>query len=446
MLLKNSDSILPLDASDTSIAVIGTDASTDARTSGGGTGGVNSSGTVTPLEGITRAASSGVTVGYDDGSSPGSAAALAARSSVAVVFASTGESEGTDLSSIDLCSADNALISAVAAANPNTIVVLNTGSAVTMPWLSSVKGVLEAWYPGQQDGTAIANILFGTSNPSGHLPVTFPTSLSQVPASTSAQWPGANGQVHYSEGVDVGYRWYDSEDLAPQYPFGYGLSYTTFSYSNLQIGRLPKGGEATVTATVTNTGHWAGADVAQLYVTDPAASGQPPRQLEGFARVDLQPGQSRTITFPLTAGNLRHWDPSTGNWATSTGDYGVAVGDADDAAALQLTGSVTVSADQLGQPVTVTEPGPQEGPDGAAVSLQVSASDSTTNQRLKSRATGLPAGVSILPTGLITGTPTTPGTTTVTVTAEDATGAQAETSFTWTIELPRRNRDDRARL
>src|SRR5262249_36559527 len=138
---------------------------------------------------------SGVTVSYNNGSSDSSAAALAASSSVAVVFVSLGESEGSDLTSIDLGSADDNLISAVAAANPNTIVVLNPGSAVTMPWLSSVKGVLEAWYPGQDDGTAIAALLFGNADPSGHLPVTFPVSLSQVPASGAAQWPGQNGTV-----------------------------------------------------------------------------------------------------------------------------------------------------------------------------------------------------------------------------------------------------------
>ena len=255
MLLKNSGSVLPLSASkDSSIAVIGADASTSPQTAGGGSAGVNSSGTVTPLQGITAAAPSGVTVSYNNGSSDSSAASAAAAASVAVVFANLNESEGSDLTSIDLGSAQDALISAVAAANPNTIVVLNTGSAVVMPWLSSVKGVLEAWYPGQEDGTAIASLLFGTADPSGHLTVTFPTSLSEVPASTAAQWPGVNGTVQYSEGVDVGYRWYNAQKLTPLYPFGYGLSYTTFSFSNLKVGTLTAGGAATVTATVTNTG------------------------------------------------------------------------------------------------------------------------------------------------------------------------------------------------
>ncbi len=158
--------------------------------------------------------------------------------------------------------------------------------------------MLEAWYPGQEDGPAIGAILFGSADPSGHLPVTFPTSLSQVPASTAAQWPGQNGTVQYSEGIDVGYRWYDSQGLTPLFPFGYGLSYTSFSFSNLKIGSLVAGGAATVSATVTNTGSRAGADVAQLYVTDPSASGEPPRQLEGFARVSLAAGREPDRQLP----------------------------------------------------------------------------------------------------------------------------------------------------
>ena len=433
VLLKNSGNVLPLGSADTSVAVIGADASTSAQTAGGGSAGVNSSGTVTPLTGITKAAPAGVSVSYNDGSSTSSAAALAAKSSVAVVFASSFESESSDLSGIDLSSSENSLISAVAAANPNTVVVLNTGSAVTMPWLNSVKGVLEAWYPGQSDGTAIANILFGTTNPSGHLPVTFPTSLSQVPANTSAQWPGINGSVQYSEGVDVGYRWYDSKGLTPLFPFGYGLSYTTFAYSNVSVTPLTAGGAATVTATVTNTGSRAGADVAQLYVSEPAASGQPPRQLEGFARVDLQPGQSQTVSFPLTEQNLRYWNAGTNNWATSTGDYGLAVGDADSAGALTATATLAVSANQLGQPVGITSPGPQEGLAGTAVSVQVTVGNSTAGRTPAFTASGLPAGVSISSSGQITGTPTTAGTTTVDVTAKDTDGAQATTTFLWTV-------------
>ncbi len=431
MLLKNNGGVLPLTSADKSVAVIGADASSSPLTAGGGSAGVTSTGTVTPLQGITAAAPSGVTVSYNDGSSDSSAASLAASSSVAVVFASNSESEGSDLPQIDLSSAENSLISAVAAANPHTIVVLNTGSAVTMPWLSSVAGVLEAWYPGQQDGTAIAALLFGTADPSGHLTVTFPQSLSQVPASTAAQWPGTGGTVQYSEGIDVGYRWYDAQGLTPLFPFGYGLSYTTFSFSNLKVTALPKGGAATVTATVTNTGSRAGADVAQLYVTDPAAAGEPPRQLEGFARVNLAPGASQTVSFPLTQRNLSYWNTGSNAWATATGSYGIEVGDSDGH--LPLSGTLAVTSAQLGQPVTITSPGPQEGIAGHAVSVPVAAGDSTSGQSLTFTATGLPAGTSISGSGTITGTPATAGTSTVTVTAADGTGASASTSFTWTV-------------
>jgi beta-glucosidase len=432
VLLKNSGSILPLSSSDTSIAVIGADASTSPQTDGGGSAGVNSSGTVTPLQGIQAAAPSGTTVTYNNGSSDSSAASAAAAASVAIVFANLGESEGSDLSSVDLGTTQDNLISSVAAANPNTIVVLNTGSAVTMPWLSSVKGVLEAWYPGQKDGTAIASVLFGSYDPSGHLTVTFPASLSQVPASTTAQWPGTGGNVQYSEGIDVGYRWYDNQNLTPLFPFGYGLSYTTFSFSNLHVGSLTAGGAATVTATVTNTGSRAGADVAQLYVTDPSASGQPPLQLEGFQRVNLAAGASTTVTFSLTQQNLQYWNSSSNAWATSTGSYGIKVG--DSSASLPLTGTLPVASSQLGQPVTLANPGPQASLSGqAASSVTLSGQDTTGGQTLTYSATGLPAGLSISSAGVISGTPTTNGTTTVTVTAKDGNGAFASQSFVWTV-------------
>jgi beta-glucosidase len=431
VLLKNSGGVLPFGSGTSSIAVIGADASTSPQSAGGGSAAVNSSGTVTPLQGITARAGGGVNVLYDSGSSTSSAASLAASSSVAVVFVSDFESEGGDLGGIDLSSASNSLISAVAAANPNTVVVLNTGSAVTMPWLGSVKGVLEAWYPGQGDGTAIASLLFGDTNPSGHLPVTFPTSLSQVPAHTAQQWPGSGGTVQYSEGVNVGYRYYDANHLPPLFPFGFGLSYTSFAFSDLHVGALSAGGAATVTATVTNTGSRAGADIAQLYVTQPAASGEPPRQLEGFARVDLQPGAAKTVSFPLTQTNLRYWNATSDAWATSIGSYGISVGDSDGN--LPLTGTLDVTAAQLGAPLTVTNPGAQEGLTGSAVSVQLAASDSTSGQTPSFTATGLPAGVSLSSSGAITGTPTQAGTTTVDVTARDAAGAQSTVSFLWTV-------------
>ena len=432
VLLKNSGGVLPLSSSDKSIAVIGADASTSPQTAGGGSAGVNSSGTVTPLQGIRAAAPSGTTVTYNDGSADSSAASAASAASVAIVFANLGESEGSDLTSIDLGATQDNLITSVAAANPNTIVVLNTGSAVTMPWLSSVKGVVEAWYPGQEDGTAIASVLFGSYDPSGHLTVTFPASLSQVPASTTAQWPGTGGTVQYSEGIDVGYRWYDSKNVTPLFPFGYGLSYTTFSFSNLHVGSLTAGGAATVTATVTNTGSRSGADVAQLYVTDPAASGQPPLQLEGFQRVNLAAGASSTVTFPLTQQNLRYWNSSSSAWATPAGNYTVSVGDASTN--LPLTGTLAVSSGQLGVPVTLANPGAQASLAGtAASSVTLSGKDATSGQALTYSAAGLPAGLSISSAGVISGTPTADGTTTVTVSAKDGNGAYATQSFVWTV-------------
>lgn len=344
VLLKNSGNILPLSTSSVkSIAVIGDDASTSVQSAGGGSASVVAPYVVSPLQGITSRAGSGVTVTYAP-TDVSQAVAAAQSASVAVVFASDFESEGSDLSSIDLPSAENQVISAVAAANPNTIVVLNTGSAVTMPWLSQVKGVLEAWYPGQEDGNAIAAVLFGDVNPSGHLPVTFPKSLSDVPASTPAQWPGVNGQVQYSEGVDVGYRWYDAKGIAPLFPFGYGLSYTRFAFSDIRVtpGQATSRGTVTVSADITNTGQRAGSDVAQVYVGDPASTGEPPEQLKGFAKVSLAPGQTKRVSFQLRAAQaFSYWDSSAGSWTVADGGYNVMIG--DSSANLPLTARVTIT-------------------------------------------------------------------------------------------------------
>jgi beta-glucosidase len=264
------------------------------------------------------------------------AVAAAKKASVAVVFASNFETEGADLTTIDLAANENKLISAVAAVNPDTVVVLNTGSAVTMPWLSQVKGVIEAWYPGQDDGDEIAAVLFGDVNPAGKLPVTFPRSLAQVPASTAAQWPGVNGKVRYSEGVLVGYRWYTSKGVAPLFPFGYGLSYTSFAFSHLVVH--PGGDGYLVSADVTNIGRRTGADVAQLYVGDPAATGEPAQQLKGFKRVTLRPGQRTRVTFTVNRDAFAWWD---GQWTVTPGSYALMVG--DSAANLPLSAHVEVT-------------------------------------------------------------------------------------------------------
>jgi beta-glucosidase len=279
----------------------------------------------------------GVTLGWQPPANLlAEAVAAAKKASVAVVFASNFETEGADLATIGLPANVNQLISAVAAANPNTVVVLNTGSAVTMPWLSQVKGVLEAWYPGQDDGDAIAAVLFGDVNPSGKLPVTFPASLAQVPARTAAQWPGVNGKVRYSEGVLVGYRWYTSKGITPLYPFGYGLSYTSFGFSNLVV--RPDRGGYRVSADVTNTGHRSGAEVAQLYVGDPASTGEPAEQLKGFQRVTLRPGETKRVTFRVGRGAFAWWN---GQWTVTPGTYALMVG--DSSANLPLTANVEVS-------------------------------------------------------------------------------------------------------
>ena len=188
-----------------------------------------------------------------------------------VVVSDDTESEAADRPALSLPSAQDELISAVAAANPHTVVVIDAGAPVTMPWLGQVAAVVDAWYPGQSNGTALASVLFGATDPSGHLPVTFPRSLSQVPASTPAQFPGVGGKVQYSEGIDVGYRWYDAKNLTPLFPFGYGLSYTSFAFSDLRVTRRswPARARVQVTARVTNTGRRAGSEVAQLYLGDP---------------------------------------------------------------------------------------------------------------------------------------------------------------------------------
>ena len=288
------------------------------------------------------------------------AAAKAARTAVVVVSDNT-ESEAADRPSLNLPSAQNELISAVAAANPRTVVVIDAGAPVVMPWIGQVASVVDAWYPGESNGTALAAVLFGQVNPGGHLPVTFPVDLSQVPASTPAQFPGVNGQVLSSEGVDVGYRFYDANNETPLFPFGYGLSYTRFAFSELKItpqqvqnnvsGPGPTSchcnGQSvnlvTVTATITNTGRVAGSDVAQLYLDLPAVAGQPPRQLEGFQKVTLRPGQSATVRFKLNGHELSYWNDSANGWVVPVGQFGVDVGDSSALANLPLRGSFTVT-------------------------------------------------------------------------------------------------------
>jgi len=285
------------------------------------------------------------------------AASLARHASTAVVVVRDYETEAVDRPDITLPNDQDLLIQQVASANPNTVVVLETGAAVTMPWVNQVRGIIEAWYPGQTQGTAIANVLFGRADPGGHLPETFPQSLSQVPAHTPAQWPGVGGQVQYSEGIDVGYRWYDAKSLTPLYPFGYGLSYTRFAFSGL---RVSGGGDGTrpvsVSATVTNVGHAAGSDVAQLYLGDPAATGEPPRQLVAFHRVDLRPGQSAQVHFTIQPSQTWYWDEAANGWTQQAGTYSVYLGDSSALANLPGRGGFAITDATGARQVSVQAP------------------------------------------------------------------------------------------
>jgi beta-glucosidase len=261
------------------------------------------------------------------------AAAAAKSSSVAVVFVSNFSSEGSDLQTLELPGDQDQLIEAVAAANPRTIVVLNTSGPVYMPWLRHVAGVFEAWYPGQQDGNAIAALLYGDVNPSGHLPETFPADPSQGVAhggtvlTPNAEFPGNGTDINYTEGIDVGYRYFDTHNQTPLFPFGYGLTYTTFAYSDLHVHSDDHG--ATADVTITNTGQRAGSEVAQLYLTDPAAAGEPPYQLKGFQKVTLAPGRSVRLHFQLTRQDLSYYQTATSSWTVAPGQYRVSIGSAE---------------------------------------------------------------------------------------------------------------------
>jgi beta-glucosidase len=225
------------------------------------------------------------------------AVAAAKTAHTAVVFAANAMSEGADATSLLLPAGLNALISAVARVNPRTVVVLNTGGPVLMPWRSQVAGIVEAWYAGQETGPAIAQVLAGIVDPSGRLPVTMPASSTQIPAASAAQYPGVDGVVHFGGLSALGYRWYQSNAVTPAYPFGFGLSYTSFALGHVRVSPGPLGVQ--VSLRVDNTGRRAGVEVAQVYVGYPSGLGEPPLQLRGFARLDLAAGASRNVTIFL---------------------------------------------------------------------------------------------------------------------------------------------------
>ncbi|WP_326836852.1 glycoside hydrolase family 3 C-terminal domain-containing protein [Amycolatopsis rhabdoformis] len=268
------------------------------------------------------------------------AAADAARAAdVAVIVLSDLTSEGMDRSTLALPADQNELVAAVAKANPNTVVVLNTSGAVLMPWLGSVKAVIANWYAGQEQGHALAAMVFGDEEPGGRLPETFPATDQQGPAKTSVEFPGDGVQVYYDEGLAVGYRWYQHSGEKPLFPFGFGLSYTTFRLGGLRLSRT--GGGLRAQATVTNTGRRSGSEVVQLYVAAPDAAQEPSQQLKAFAKVTLKPGQSTTVTLDVPRDELAVWlTPSTG-WTVIPGSYAVGVG--TSSAELPLRGHLTLS-------------------------------------------------------------------------------------------------------
>lgn len=327
VLLKNNSGLLPLDNRTVkSIALIGSYA-VRAKPGGGGSSHVIPLYTIEPADGIAVHL---VHKRFDvlDGCDIQAAVAAAKQDEVAIVMVGDDDREGHD-QSLELSGTQNALVEAVAAANPRTIVVLKTGSAVLMPWLHSVAAVLEAWYPGEEDGDAVADVLFGDVNPSGKLPITFPASVQQTFVQNPAYYPGNGHEVQYGEGIEVGYRWYQSHNIQPLFPFGFGLSYTTFSFSDLKV--VPGSADshsAEVHFRITNTGRRAGAEIAQVYVGFPslAEGNEPPRQLKGFRKITLAPGESQEIGIPLHADAFSYWSVKDHAWRIQPGKYKVMVG------------------------------------------------------------------------------------------------------------------------
>ena len=360
VLLRNEHSLLPLDASNAgSIAVIGAHADV-GMISGGGSAQVDPPGgnaimppgkgnttwqahiwfPTSPLKAI-RASAPHAKVQYDPGTDPASAAALAKKADVAIVFAHQWESEGMDLDNLSLPEHQDDLIARVAAANPHTIVVLETGSPVTMPWADHVSTILEAWYGGSRGAEALARVIFGEVNPSAKLPITFPRTEADLPhpsivkpprASTTNDEPDAwkkiaaglpAFQITYDEGLKVGYKWYDAEHKEVLFPFGYGLSYTTYNYSDFKVS---PGKTVRLSFKITNTGSRAGAEIAEVYAALPESAGEPPKRLVGWSKVKLDAGESKEVAIEVDPEYLSIFNVDRDAWQLVPGDYTFLVG------------------------------------------------------------------------------------------------------------------------
>jgi len=359
VLLKNAESLLPLAKTVRSIAVIGGHADVGVLSGGGSSQVVPVGGPAlslkqpgtgemaqfrvmvfdpsSPLKAIAAQAP-GARVDYADGADPAAAAALAKNADVAIVFVTQWMIEGYDAPDLTLPDHQDALIAAVAAANPHTIVVLETGNPVLMPWLDQVGGVLEAWYPGARGGEAIANVLFGQVNPSGRLPITFPAGEAQLPRPSIPGW-GLKEKtlfdIDYPEGSNLGYRGFEARQIKPLFAFGYGLSYSSFRYSNLAV----RGGRVlSASFDVANTGARAGMEAAQVYAAPPGGV----RRLIGWKKVDLKPGETRHVTVSADPRLLAEFDEKAHGWKLAAGTYKVAVG--ASAQDLKLDGSARLAA------------------------------------------------------------------------------------------------------
>ncbi len=349
VLLKNDNSVLPLNK-DAKVAFIG-DFAKSPRYQGGGSSHINSAKTVSALS-----AAEGLNVsfvrGYDLESSENSetlvtqAVQNAKESNVAVIFAGLPddfETEGIDRDSLDLPADQNALIAAVAAVQPKTIVVLHNGAPVAMPWLDSVSAVLEMYLAGDGAGEAAVSLLFGDANPSGKLAETFPKKLSDTPCYLS--FPGESGRTEYNEGIFVGYRYYDKREAEVLFPFGHGLSYTTFKYSDLKFDKTQMKGDEilNVSFTVTNTGKTFGKEVAQVYVGDEKSTvARPIRELKGFVKVALNPGESKTVSVQLNKRAFAYYSVFMKDYVIESGDFIIEVG--SSSRDIRLSGRVLVNS------------------------------------------------------------------------------------------------------